>query len=535
MTINRRAAADLAAGAALVVLTGFLYRHVAALYWVYDSPFHLRQLAEHSPLEVLFSRQPWQAEKNVFTPAFLLSLHLDNALGGGAPRIFHLHQLAAIAGAAVCLFALLRAWLSAGWAALGGALFLVGPSVAASAPLLMVRHYFEALALAALALLAQVLALRRRRPGWAWGSALLYFVALLEKEIAAPAILAFGAVREAREGGRVRAVLPHLAALAGSAVYRLAMLERPLAGHGWILPGGLAATAFELPGKAMGALFGGGLAGAAVAIALAVALAALPPRTLLGALALAAAALLPVLPVSRELTPRLVLASWCVLAAAAVVGWARLASDRRWRRLAPWAAGATLVAAAIAGRGSWAAQWSIAERMSLENRAYVDLDAGDLLRHPASATSTLLELRALAGARADWYQDDVFLCRPEAMTGRIWTFDAASRSLRDVTAAALAAAPAWCATAAAPAAPLAARLWWRDDGVHWQLGPHPEPGYSFVMDAGRTRLQVPRQGGYAWQGGEVRLRVRYDLPAGGAVYSPELVLPRGLAELRFER
>jgi hypothetical protein len=541
MAPARRGPSDLLAAAALLGATLLLYRHVVALFWLYDTPFHLRLLSEHRLAEFFFSREPWRREKNVFTPLLFLSLAGDRALAGWQPWVFYVHQLAAIGGCAAALYAALRLWLPALFAAAGGALFVLGPAVAASAPVLMVRHYFESLALASLAVVAFVFALRGGRRAWTLVSAGSYLGALLAKEIAAPVIVLLALLPESDWRRRRRLLLPHGVALAAYAAYRALILDRPLASHGWVHPDGLPAVAAALPGKLLAGLLGGSpgvalLLGAGIAAALAAA----SRRALAVVAAVSAAALLPVLPVAIEMQPRFALAPWLVLSAGAACGWSRLASRPAGRRAAPWTVAATLVAAAAAGRMAWAGELALASRMSVENRAFLRLESDALLRHPASTTATLGEMSWLRardgreGAAARWFQDDLHLCLRHEPFASIWTFDAASGAMRDVTAATTAAAAAWCPAFDA-AAPLSARLWWDSGAVFWELGPHPDPGYSFVMDEGVTRIDVPRRGGYSWQGGGIAVRVRYEDAGGRVSYSPRLDLERGGGELRWRR
>ncbi len=541
MARARRSAADLGAAAALACATLLLYRHVGGLFWIYDTPFHLRLLSEHRVFEFFFERGPWRLEKNVFTPLLFLSLAWDRAIAGLRPAFYYAHQLAALGGCAVALYGVLRLWLPVGFAAAGGGLFLVGPAVAASAPVLMVRHYFEALILASLAVVTFVVAVRRGRRRWSAVSAGCYLAAVLAKEIAAPAILVLALLPEADWRRRLRYMLPHGATLAGYALYRVLMLERPLAGHGWIRPDGLAGAAATLPGKLLDVLLGESPRLALVlGMGLAAALAAVPKRALAVVAAALAASLLPVLPVGFEMQPRFVLAPWLVLCAGAACGWSHLARRFGGRLAAPGVFAVTLLAAATAGRTAWGRELSLAHRMSVENRAFVALASDGLLRHPASATATLGELRWLrgverrAGAGPGWFQDDLYLCFPHPGRGRIWTYDEASRHMRDATAEATSAAAAWCPTIDADA-PLSARFWWDADGFFWELGPHADPGYSFVMDEGVTRIAVFRRGGYAWQGNSIALRLRYEDAAGRISYSPRLDMARGEGERRWQR
>lgn len=540
MARGRAVAADVAAIVALVLAAVLLYRQVLGLFWIYDTPFHLGLLSRHPVGEFFFDRGPWLEEKNVFTPLFFLSLAFDRVLGGLDPSFYYLHQLAALAACALVLYATLRLWLEPSFAAAGAGLFLLGPSVAASAPVLMVRHYFEALFLSSLALAALVVALRRDRSGWSLVSAGCYFAALLAKEIAAPLVVLAALLPEAGWRRRLRLLVPHAVALAAYALYRITMLERPLSGHGWIDPRGTLGAALALPRDLLAPLLGGApLAAVILALGILCGLAALPRQGRVAILATAAVSLVAVVPVSFELRPRFLLATWMVLAAGAAAGWSCLAANSQHPRLAraaPWIAGLTLVAGAAAGRGAWAEEYGLARRMSVENRAFLALDAGAALRHPAAATSTLHELAALrpAGGGARWYQDDLFLCAAAPPPRRVVSYDAASGAIREVTASALAEGASFCRSLD-QRSPLEARFAWTRDGLVWELGPDADSGYSFVLDEGVTRIAVPRRGGYGWLANTVRLRVRHQGSDGRITYSPLLLLDRKEGETRWRR
>ncbi len=534
MTISRRAAADFAAAALLIAATFLLYHRILGLFWIYDTPFHLRLLSEHGPLDFLFSHAPWSQEKNVFTPLFFLSMALDRALGGSSPAVYYVHQLAAIASCGLALYAALRLWLEPVFATAGALLFIVGPAVAASAPVLMVRHYFEALGLACAAFALFVLALRRSRPGWTLASAALFLAALLTKEIAAPLVVLAALAPVADWRRRLRYLAPHGAALALYGLWRVLLLEHPLAGHGWIDRRGVSEVLVALPGDLLEALFG---RPPAVAIALALTVTAglaLAGRARAAILAAAAASLATVVPVAFEMEPRFVLATWLALAAALAFGSARLAQRPGWSRRAPWVAAATVAVAALAGRDAWAAEYTRALRMSVENRAYVALPGDAALRHPASATSTLLELRPLAATPSSWYQDDLYLCTARPGIRTIVAYDEANAAVVDVTQRALTEGASYC-RAIDQAAPLTARFEWVPDGLLWDLGPAADSGYSFVIDDGVTRLAVPWRGGYGWQRDQLVLRVRHETPGGTITFSPPLELDRGRPELRWLR
>ncbi len=356
--LPRRVLGEAAVAAALFGLAFLLYGRAAGLggpgfWWSDDDSFNLQFLATFGPAEIALDPAVWQRLPfRMLTPLLFLSLQLDAALWGLAPAAFYLHQVAALGLAGAALYAVLRLWLPLPWSAGGAALFLLGPPVASLVPLLAVRHYVEALLLGLLATAAFVIAVRRKSIRWSLASAILGFVAMTAKEIAVPlpallVLLPAGTFRE-----RLRAALPHAAALALYLVYRLWMLDTLVGGYGFVvLPGSWPELLFSLPGKAAAQIAGGATRGPAGWALLAVWLAALvlaaalpgradaghPPRILpplppgLRAIGLTAAglllALLPVLPVSHEVAPRYALPVWLVVAVSLVAAGCRLAGD----------------------------------------------------------------------------------------------------------------------------------------------------------------------------------------------------------------
>lgn len=142
-------AGDLLAVVVLICLPWLLYGDALELWWSEDDYFQIRYTAEHSPAAYTFDPAVKAKLPNrVLSPLLFASYDLDLALAGLEPAAFYAHQHAALGLAALALYGLLRLWLGARWAALGGVLFLLGPPIASLAPLLMVRHYPESLVLA---------------------------------------------------------------------------------------------------------------------------------------------------------------------------------------------------------------------------------------------------------------------------------------------------------------------------------------------------------------------------------------------------
>jgi hypothetical protein len=269
------------------------------------------------------------------------------------------------------------------------------------------------------------------------------------------------------------------------------------------------------------------------------------------------AALLPVLPVSTDVAPRFAVTAWLLLAAALPPAARHLAADRRGedgerraRRLGVAAALVLLFAAALAAnRQSWDGYLGGAARMSVENRGFLELGAGELLRDPLGPPASMVELRHFARellgspARGDWFYDDLFLCARKAPVRGLWAFDPAAGRLEEITGDLPALRREHCGSIRWEA-PLEVGLR-REEGVlAWELGPYRDDrdggtggGYAFLLQEGRIRHPIPARGAFRVGGLALRgLRVRYESPEGWVTYSPPFDLegPGGPA-LRWAR
>jgi hypothetical protein len=544
----RRAAAEAAIPLALAAAAWLLYSSVLRLWWTGDDFFHLRFQLTHRALWYFFDAAGYRDfPSKLLTPLLFLSLDVDRWLGGLAPRPFYLHQLLSLSLCPAALYAVLRLWLQRPWSAAAAGLFLIGP-VTASLALVLAHHYVETILLSALAVAAWAGALRRapaaRAWGLAWLSAALYFAACMMKEIAVPlvAVLPFlpppagGSKAGFRE--RLHLAMP----LAGAAILyltiRYAVLGTPFGGYGFIVtPSALPLLALELPGKIAWQIVGGRLSPAAVVFGavLGAGILALFLRRnwrTAGWLALALIlAALPALPVSTRMEPRYALPAWLVAAVAFAAGCRTLeAAHRR--------AGAALALAACASglwlnRQDWALRFAASERMSAENRFFLKMNEGDVLRQPLTLAASLKELewmkqtvfRLPPGGR--WFQDDLYLCVHRGPLGRVWGWDAAVRRVVDLTARIPALRQRHCSSIHGTA-PLSARFRFSGQDLFWDLGPYREGTYRFVLADGAEAYGMPRHAGFrVGRLGVLRLRIEYRSPAGWITYSPELRLREG--------
>jgi hypothetical protein len=537
---RRRAAADAAASGTLAALTWLLYRRATDLWWTWDDFFNLRVLLAWSPEQYTFDPQVWrQFPFRTLFPLFFLSQDTDLALFGLSPKGFYVHQLISLGAAAAAVYALLRLWLPPLPGFAGAFLFLVSPPVASLAPYIMVRHYPEVILLLLLAGWSFVRAVRTRRVAWALVSAALYLLAMLAREVAVPLLLLLPLLPEGKLPTRLRLAVPHGVALVLYLGFRIYMLGTPVGGYGWaVAPGDWPGLVLSFPGKMGAELLGAPTAAGWIAVlAVAAGLVALAVRSRTAAVLLGATVglvSLPFLPVSTEMSPRYAAPLATVLAVAFPFAFSSLAGRPGAVRWAAWG----LLAAACGGgllvnRQVWAEDFAGQERMSAENRFFLTLGPGDLLRHPAGPPAALGELKWLKEEHlglargAGWFSDDLYLCARNAGGGRVWSWNPAVRRVEDVSASIPVLRRSYC-QGIRWKAPLSASFDPKGSAVFWELGPYERGSWAFVFGEGVSRVPVPARAGYqVVEGAKMSFRVRYESPEGWVTYSPELAMDFG--------
>jgi len=526
-------AAEAAIATGLAALTWLLYAPVVHLWWTHDDLYHLHLLLGNPHAWYFWDRAVYQAPPpKMLTPLLFLSLDADRFLFGLRPAAFHLHQLASLSLAAPALYAVLRLWLERAWAALGAAIFLLGPPVASIALMVMVRHYVEVIPLAALALGLWVLAFRRPRYGlWlSAASALCWFLAALEKETAVPLVLFLplipvGTVRE-----RLHRAVPHAAALLAYVAIRVYFLGTPQPYGFEVKPGDWPGLILALPSKVVAEMRGvPSPASWALLIVLLCGLLVVAVQSWGNALRVGAGlafALAPVLPVSTQMEPRYAVAAWLVAAMTLPFAWQALAA-RSGRNRSLAAALAVAVCALVANRIDWKDRLADSQRRSAESLAFLSMGSGELLRGPLGVPGELGELRwykeEVQGLPrgAGWFLDDLYLClHPESSRVRAW--DEATRQVIDLAPRLPSIRRTFC-SAIHGAAPLAVEIRGEGTGVSWSLGPYAAGRYRFVLGDGATAVDMPRTGGFLLrQLAPFSLRVKYESPDGWVTYSPAL-------------
>lgn len=533
-----RPAIDLALAALIAVLGWAVYHRALGLWLTYDDFFHLHYLHDSGFGEYLYRSEVWRRMPGrMITQLMFLSFDVDTSLFGIDARAFLIHQLVSFSLCLAVLYLVLRLWLPRAGAVLGTALVALGPVAVNLAPLLMVRHYVETTLLSLVAVGLYVLALRRpeRWRALAISSAAVYFVAMLAKEIAVPLVFFLVLIPENTVRRRIAVAVPHAAAFVLYLIYRVSMLGTFAGGYGWLVePSDLPRLAVELPGKVGMELLGHpSTASWALLAALLIGLILVALRGWREALLVVASALfalLPILPVSTQMEHRYALPAWLLVSLAFPFAVRPLVEKKGATRLA----GLGLVLIAVTGAifthlDAREETFARLERMSAEDRAFLEMKPGEFLKDPLAPPATLGELAWFKtslmkkGPAAGWFYDDYYLCvHPDP--GTVWSWDPVRQQVVDVTAAMPGQRRRHCG-AIRENAPLTFDIHAVGRTLRWTLGPYQGGRYFFVFGDGIQSVEMPAVGGFQLKRvGALSLRLEYESPQGWTTYSPELAM-----------
>jgi hypothetical protein len=467
--------------------------------------------------------------QQLFTPLLTTSYEAELALFGPNAVAFHIVHLIELAALAIALAFALRLWMSRAAAACASFLFLVGTPTAVMASELMLMHYIESVILSILAAALFARAMRSERKLPLIASALLYFLAMLAKEIAIPLLLVLLILPERELRARLRAVWPHGLALIIYFAWRFAILGKVIGGYVWTF--GLA----ELPlllmrtiAKIVGTFAGPRLAIGIPFVLLILFGMLLRLRSRFSVIAIAVAfgaAIGPIIPVAVYYDHRF---AWCAWICTAIV-FAAGADTLRNRRLALSIMIAASLLGAVVNRQQWKSEFNAAKRLSDEGIVFTDLEAGDAIRMPAIVPGVMFQVEWVKEfllhrpAGTLWFYDDLYLCSGQKPR-RVFGFDERTKQVREITAEIPAIASRYCASFRN--APLKLHFHYEASRhlLSWDLGPY-EDGYTFVAGNGFLAYEVERHGGLQLFGmKDQTFRVRYRSPAGWVTYSPELTL-----------
>ncbi|HEX7829872.1 MAG TPA: hypothetical protein VF787_09455 [Thermoanaerobaculia bacterium] len=511
----------------LLAVAVALYRKAIRLWWTFDDPFNLRLVISHDWSDAYTATHLWP--QKLFTPLLFTSHELLLQFAGLKPDHWYRVQIALIAIAGIAVYFALRLFIDMIPALCGAVLFIAGPPLCAFATQLMVMHYLIAVIFGAAAVALYTLAFRRQSLLFEILSALCYFVAMLAKEIAIPLPLLLFFLHDKPLRVRVRHLLFHALAVAGFFLWRRAIIGTLLGGYGWVVtPADLPGLLITMPWRLIALCAGSGLFAGLVAISvmgIGAAAALRTRRAWMLAIATLFGALIPLVPVAKELQPRFALAAWLWICVIFAVGAASL-------RIAPRVAlfVVAICTVVVANRQEWIGEYATAKRMSDEARTYMKLDGNALLRKPLVPPAAMGELQWLKethmhGARgAGWFYDDYFLCGPADDGKAIYEYIETRKQVVEVTARIPDFARAFCASIRDDA-PLRAEFHHQNDRLFWRFGPYEQGKWTAILGGGVQAFEVPRVDGfYLPNVPGLSLRIRYDSPEGWVTYSPEIVL-----------
>ena len=524
---RRRFAIEAGAAAFLVLLHLVLYRKIFRLWWVYDDSNLLLTMFNNAFSKVWLSHDVWPQQ--LFTPLMYTAFKALWALFGIDPLRWWAMHLALACVTAISLYAAARRFLDVGPSLAGATIFAVGVPLCSLVTQLSTIHYFIALTFCSFATIAWVASMQRQRIAFALLSALLYFAALLAKEIAAPLplLLVFLPAGDVRT--RWRRIPAHAFALIVYLLWRRMVIGTALGAYSWVIDRNeLPAVLLHLPWKLLRAAAGrnlplGLLLIAAMGIVIATALRRRNRIYLM--LAALAAAIGPILLVAKDIHPRYTVALWLVWAFAFAAAAGALANGRL--RVALLIVIPLL--AIVVNRQEWGREFTIRQQMSDEARFFFDIEPGGMLRRPATPPPVMREwygIKAKLGkpAGAICFYDDYYLCANDVTGRRVWEYDTSKRMLVEISPDIPRIAQQHCSSIRTTA-PLSATFDINGDELHWDLGPYDQGRYSALLGEGLEAWELPRRSALNLHGAfQLALRVRYDSPEGWTTYSPVFAL-----------
>lgn len=533
----------------LAAFTLALYHNALSGWWTNDDLLHLKEAILHSPVEYFFVPRVWQEFMAAFfTPLLTFSYDIDYSLFGLNPAPFYAHQLVSIALAASAFYLLLTLWVPRALALLGATLLLVSTPFALAAVWLAMRHYVDGLALASLALYLWVEGLRRQKPGYRYGSAALYLVAMLAKEVYVPLAALLLVVPEGTWRERLRASWLHWLILVVFLGWRFWMLGGQFGGYGifasnWeSAPGTVVLAVMLLPIRYFLMLFGFTLAPLFIGIFGATFVNLVRSGRMqrigiaLAVLALVSAPLIPVVgdfsPVAPAVTYRFVTVPAAAILFALTIGPALITAGSKHGTL-------VLLVLALVGVGLWWQGRSVLA--TWQDPVFLKQEGKFLLTRAPEA-----EVLSVFASNMDFFYRGIRWLRahtghgaaPATVTGayfglapgldakrpgrRFYRYELRCDCFREVTADALREREKLMQRMAAR--PLQVNVNWGRGWLNWSLGPYDKGKYFLLAgqraDYYSSRRAVGRGGSLAYVL-DGFMRVGYESPEGWVTFSPE--------------
>src|SRR6202022_2531310 len=144
-----------------------LYGKVLRLWWTYDDAYLIHIAVVRRWIEYFSNGEVWRSmPQRLFTPLLTSSYATELSMFGLNARAWYVMQLVVLSIAAIAVYAAFRLWFIPLLSFAGVLLFVAGAPVCSIVTELMLIHYLESLALAALAALAFVHGIRTSRRTW---------------------------------------------------------------------------------------------------------------------------------------------------------------------------------------------------------------------------------------------------------------------------------------------------------------------------------------------------------------------------------
>lgn len=521
--MRRRLIVDALIALLLAAVVWTLYHKVTNLWLTLDDAYTIHLVVDHGLRSFFLDSAVWP--QKLYTPLLLIVTEGELSAFGLDIARWYLAQLAMIAASAIALYALLRRYFDQSAAAVASLMFVASVSLCSLTMALSGVHYFVALVFGAVAANVYVTALRRDRISLAVLSAALYLIAMLAKETVVPLVVLLIVLPERDWRARARLAVPHAVALIGYLALRRAVIGTLVGGYGWaVLPGEWPHLIAVLPFH-LALAMGGVVLVSLIAIG---ALLALRSRQAIVLFVVAMVlAVGPIVPVSKVMQPRFALMPWLVLSVAFVAGVSTLKRRAATIALLVLAPLATIAA----NRVEWRDEFNLTRRTSDEARFFFfDMPPNGLLRIPAVPPAAMSEIDWLKtiyahrAAGASWFYDDFFLCSVGTGGKRTWQYDAAHRSMVEITSSVSQSSERYCG-AIRTSAPLSVEFHHRGETLLWQFGPYRDGKYRVLRANGQQAFDVPASD--AFRLGDlpgISLRVEYQSPAGWVTYSPDFAL-----------
>lgn len=218
--------------AAIVLVAVLLHGGGLDGHWRWDDPQILRQILEHGAFASFVEPGAYiQYQRGQLTPWLILSFQVDWWLFGPEPFGFYLHQLFAIALAAVLVFAVGRQWMGPELSFVAAMLFLAGPPLAYISEQLMTRHYIEGLVFALISLYLFTGCLDRPSIRRWTVSVIGYLLAVTCKEVYVPFVLLLPFIPRGPVRARLRLLPPFFAVAVFYVFWRMFMLDNLIGGY----------------------------------------------------------------------------------------------------------------------------------------------------------------------------------------------------------------------------------------------------------------------------------------------------------------